>query len=546
MQERINDLIRKNQLNAVRNENRRHRSATKGWWSNVNRITGRKDNSIPVTTTIDPNEINSFFQSVSTDPHYTTPELLEIPENTRVPSLTVEIVFRYLQKQKRTSSGPDDLPYWFWREFAFELAPTITQIFNTSLKVAQVPVMWKQANIVPIPKESTFSSCNQLRPISLTDIIIRLFEKCVYKTEIAHIVQDFIDTDQFAYRDGHNSIMALIKCQHMWLKWMEKDAKYVRVFSFDFSKAFDSVPHDLLCNKLKSIPLNQYIINWIISFLGDRQQRVKVDGITTEYVKTNRGVPQGTVLGPVLFSIMVNDIKTIHTQNELVKFADDLTLEVPGNDCEDTSATEINNISEWSQRNRMQLNMTKTYEMVIRGNISTPLPAVFPHIKRKPWLKILGIILEDLPNKWELQFDEMIRKASSRMYIMRVCKHYGLPRKQLDLLFNSLIMPLFTYGSELWGGACYGKYINQIEKFIRRAYRNRYISEEINFVEIISKKDLKLWNNIMSNKNNALHELLPNRLNRPLRQRGHEFELPIVRTERFKCSFLNRCLFNFI
>ena len=129
---------------------------------------------------------------------------------------------------------------------------------------------------------------------------------------------------------------------------------------------------------------------------------------------------------------------------------------------------------------------------------------------------------------------------------MRVCKHYGLPRKQLDLLFNSLIMPLFTYGSELWGGACYGKYINQIEKFIRRAYRNRYISEEINFVEIISKKDLKLWNNIMSNKNNALHELLPNRLNRPLRQRGHEFELPIVRTERFKCSFLNRCLLNFI
>lgn len=82
---------------------------------------------------IDPNEINSFFHKLCTDPYYESPELLQIPEGTRVPSLTVEMVFKFLQKQKCTSSGPDDLPYWFWREFATELAPTITQIFNSSL-----------------------------------------------------------------------------------------------------------------------------------------------------------------------------------------------------------------------------------------------------------------------------------------------------------------------------------------------------------------------------------------------------------------------------
>ena len=133
-----------------------------------------------------------------------------------------------------------------------------------------------------------------------------------------------------AYKECHNTIMTLIKCQHSSLKWLENGATYVRVFSFDFKKAFDSVPHDIFCSKLKNLPLNPYIINWVVNFLDGRHQRVKVDGTRIDYVNINRGVPQGTVLGPVLFSVMIYDIKTVNAQNELVKFADDSTLEVPG------------------------------------------------------------------------------------------------------------------------------------------------------------------------------------------------------------------------
>ena len=134
---------------------------------------------------------------------------------------------------------------------------------------------------------------------------------------------------------------------------MENGARYVRVFSFDFKKAFDSVPHDILCSKLKNLPLNAYIINWIVTFLDGRHQRVKVDGTRTNYVNINRGVPQGTVLGPLLFSVMINDIKTVNAQNELVKFADELTLEVPEYDYGDPSMIEVSNIREWSEGNRM-------------------------------------------------------------------------------------------------------------------------------------------------------------------------------------------------
>ena len=89
--------------------------------------------------------------------------------------------------------------------------------------------------------------------------------------------------------------MALIKCQYKWLKWLDNDANYVRVFCFDFRKAFDNVSHDILCLKLKSLSINPYIVNWIINSFSNRQQRVVVDGIITNYVDINRGVPKGTV-----------------------------------------------------------------------------------------------------------------------------------------------------------------------------------------------------------------------------------------------------------
>jgi hypothetical protein len=242
----------------------------------------------------------------------------------------------------------------------------------------------------------------------------------------------------------------------MWLKSLDEGGKSVRVISFDFSKSFDSVRRDILFNKIKKIPINPYIINWIIDFLNNRRQRVKVDGLTTEFLDINRGVPQGTVLGPV----MVNDVKAVNLSNDLFKFADDIAIIAPVYDYEDSAGDEEEYMKLWSNENRMSLNMEKTYEMIVRGKASSPLPDHILSIKRKEWLKLLGVTMKEMPGKWDKHFEEMMKKASRRMYILRVCKHYGLSTHQLDLLFNSLIVSFFTFAAEVLGGVSYNKYVS--------------------------------------------------------------------------------------
>ena len=129
------------------------------------------------------------------------------------------------------------------------------------------------------------------------------------------------------------------------LKWLDEDADFIRVLSFDFSKAFDSVPHNVVTEKLKQTNLNPYIINWMVIFLTNRKQRVVVDGLTTEYANINTGVPQGTVIGPFLFSLMVEDRKPKQPEiNKLIKFADDMMVGAPVRSNKDSLMEEVKHI----------------------------------------------------------------------------------------------------------------------------------------------------------------------------------------------------------
>ena len=158
----------------------------------------------------------------------------------------------------------------------------------------------------------------------------------------------------------------------------------------------------------------------------------------------------------------------------------------------------------------------------------------------------IGVTFQENPSMWDMHLDELMSKACSRMYIIRICKYYGFSRKELDLLFHSLILSILVFGIEVWGCASYSKYLSQVDKLLKRAYKYGYLMYQVSIVDILNNKDRDLWEKITTDPNHALQVLLPPSRQLELRNRGHEYELPRVRTERFKRVFVNRCLFNFI
>ena len=135
---------------------------------------------------------------------------------------------------------------------------------------------------------------------------MRLFEQLVYQNELSTVCANHINLDQFAYRKRHNSTVALLMSQHNWLKCLVKMRTLCGSSRLTLAKRL-TLCHKILINKLRNVDINPYILNWLISFISNRRQRVVVDNIITEYLDITRGVPQGTVLGPILFSLMIND-----------------------------------------------------------------------------------------------------------------------------------------------------------------------------------------------------------------------------------------------
>ena len=164
--------------------------------------------------------------------------MVAILEGNRILHVKEFSVLKALHTLKKTATGPDFLPHWFWSDYATEMTPVIIHTFDLSLREQAVPGIWKIPNVRPIPKKSLVNSVDLLRPISVTAIIMHLFERFVFANELKFIMQD-----QFAYRQGCSSRVVLLYNQHFWIECLDEQSDFVRIMSFDFSKAFDMVSH---------------------------------------------------------------------------------------------------------------------------------------------------------------------------------------------------------------------------------------------------------------------------------------------------------------
>ena len=310
-------------------------SNTSKLWKAVRSVSNRAGFSQPdLLSSIPIDEINQFFAKISTTNDYDADDVRslinDIPGsqifNDEISPITVE---KMLRTMKSTSAGYDDIQAWVFKSCSYELSDIVTFIINRSIEMGQVPSNWLKSIVTPIAKTSNPKSIAEYRPISVTPILSRLTEKLVVARRLRPSMPREILQDQYAYKPTGSTSCALIKITHYITDAFNKGNKYVRIVLIDFSKAFDTVDHQIIIGKINGLNLPNNVKNWLISFLINRIEITKVNGNFSASAKINLGVVQGSALGPFLFMLLISDLCPVSIHNCYVKYADDLTIIVP-------------------------------------------------------------------------------------------------------------------------------------------------------------------------------------------------------------------------
>ena len=351
------------------------------------------------------------------------------------------------------SDTPDHIPLVFIKKVLHTIVGPLVHLFNLSFMRAEVPNLWRTALITPIPKTRPFTSPHNFRPISITSIFARTFEKILKARIVKHLSEHaIISPFQHGFQKSRSTVTALLQSLNDWTSIVDGGAG-VDVIYLDFCKAFDKVPHSKLLNKLEIVGLHPRIIAWICAFLHNRSFQVRVNTSLSEPRPVCSGVPQGAVLSPVLFSIYTYELPFIISSLgvKCCAFADDLKIYsmVSTDAHHQLLQSAVDAVQEWSVLWELPLSKQKTFLM----HVGTRNPSFQYKIGEAAITTIdevcdLGVLLTS-----DLTFDKHCQKIAAKAMGMLYRLFRALTTKDsavLLLAYKTYIRPLLEYGTEIF------------------------------------------------------------------------------------------------
>ena len=275
--------------------------------------------------------------------------------------VTPKMVAKKIRDMKDNKSpGVDGIPPKLLLEIVEQISTPLATVFNLALEEGVVPLEWKEANIIPLFKKGSRSKSENYRPVSLTSVICKLLERLIKEHLVDFLVKNnLINPSQHGFLKARSCLTNILCFLEDVTKWVDEGSP-VDIIYLDFKKAFDKVPHQRLLLKLKAHGIGNVMINWIEKWLIDRRQRVVVDGEVSNWKSVLSGVPQGSVLGPILFLIYINDLDDDIT-SKVLKFADDTKVfrKIKSDTDRQQLQDDLNKLTEWSEKWQMLFNYGK-------------------------------------------------------------------------------------------------------------------------------------------------------------------------------------------
>jgi hypothetical protein len=331
----------------------------------------------------------------------------------------------------------------------------LTHVLNLSITQGVVPNELKIAKIIPLFKHGDSKLMKNYRPISVLPVFSKILEKLVYKRTIEFIKKhNILYAYQFGFREKHSTALALALLSDKINESFSENKFTIGVF-LDFSKAFDTVDHSILLQKLEHYGIRGLALSWFKSYLSNRYQFVHFDGTSSTREKVCCGVPQGSVLGPLLFLLYINDLCMVSDKLFSILFADDSNMFLTGTNLDDMfniMNQELAKILSWLNANKLSLNIEKSnYIIFSRKNINTS-NAIYingKEVEKVVYTKFLGVLI-DTKLSWKFHINYIKKKMAKGIGILCKAKR-RLESDSLKTLYYSFIYPYITYCVEVWG-----------------------------------------------------------------------------------------------